>query len=77
MFTIILSTIVILAVCVVLMGIRVILKKDGQFPDMHIGNSKALRERGIYCAKTQDREAAGGKKLSDRLGLQENYYYTK
>ncbi|MDR1336651.1 MAG: hypothetical protein LBK22_07480 [Tannerella sp.] len=46
-----------------------ILKKDGRFPDMHIGNHAALREKGIYCAKTQYREEAGKKNLFERMNL--------
>jgi hypothetical protein len=67
MFVIILLTVVILIVCIVLMSIRVILKKDGRFPDMHVGNSKALREKGIYCAKAQDWEAGRRENLFERL----------
>jgi hypothetical protein len=51
------------------MSIRVILKKDGRFPDMHVGNSKALKEKGIYCAKTQDWVAGREKNLFERLDV--------
>jgi hypothetical protein len=55
--------------CIALLSIRVILKKDGRFPDMHVGNQAALREKGIYCAKTQDRVEAGKKNLFERMDL--------
>ena len=28
--------------------------KEGKFPDIHIGDNKAMRERGIGCATSQD-----------------------
>lgn len=63
MFVTLLITIGILTVCIILMSIQTILKKDGQFPNAHIGNSPELKRRGIHCAKTQDREATKKKNL--------------
>ena len=42
---------------VLLLSVRVILKKNGRFSSQHISQSKAMRERGIHCAVSQDREA--------------------
>ena len=42
---------------VVLLSVRVILKKNGRFSSQHISQSKLMRERGIHCAVSQDREA--------------------
>lgn len=67
MFVIIVSTVVIILVCVALMSVRVILKKGGQFSSAHVGDSKALRKKGIYCAHTQDWMAAGKKNLFERI----------
>ncbi len=47
---------VIVAIAIVLLGVRVFFTKKG-FPNIHIGSSKAMRERGIGCATSQDREA--------------------
>jgi hypothetical protein len=52
---------------IALLSVRVILKKDGRFPDMHIGNHAALRKKGIYCIKTQHREEDGKKNLFERM----------
>jgi hypothetical protein len=41
----------------VLLSVRVILKKNGRFRSMHISDSKAMRERGIGCVQSQDRQA--------------------
>lgn len=42
---------------VLLLGIRVFFFKGGTFPNIHIGGNKALKEKGIGCATSQDREA--------------------
>ena len=72
MFTTLLITVIILVICVVLLSVKVILKKGGNFPNTHVGGNKALREKGIYCAKTQDREQSQHKTLKDRLKETEN-----
>lgn len=38
------------------LGIGMLLKKGGKFPETHIGKSKAMKDRGITCAKTTDRQ---------------------
>lgn len=48
--------IVLLFVAVLLMGVRVFFTKKGEFPNTHIGGSKAMRDRGISCATSQDRQ---------------------
>lgn len=54
--TLILGT-AILFVAILLMGVNVFFTKKGKFPNTHIGGSKAMRDRGINCATSQDREA--------------------
>lgn len=36
---------------------KIFFTKRGTFPNIHIGGSKALKEKGVSCATTQDREA--------------------
>jgi hypothetical protein len=67
MFVILLITLGILTVCIILMSIQIILKKNGRFPNGHIGNNQALRKKGIHCAKTQDWEASEKKNLFEYL----------
>ncbi|MDH6535478.1 hypothetical protein D0T51_09410 [Parabacteroides sp. 52] len=67
MLTTLLFTVIILVICVVLLAIQVIVKKGGKFPNTHVGGNKALREKGIYCAKTQHREAMKQKGLFERM----------
>ena len=37
--------------------IRIVLKKNGRFPQTHVSKNKAMRERGISCVQSQDRMA--------------------
>ena len=47
---------ILLFVAFLLMGIRVFFTKKGEFPNTHVGGNKALTDRGIHCASTQDAE---------------------
>ena len=38
------------------LGISTFFSKKKKFPDTHIGKNKAMKERGISCAATTDRE---------------------
>lgn len=46
---------ILLGVALVGLGITMLIKKDGKFPEIHIGRNKAMKERGITCANTTDR----------------------
>ena len=48
---------IIIAASVVLLSITIIIKKNGRFPNTHVGGSKAMRKRGIKCVQSQDRDA--------------------
>lgn len=60
--TVILS-IVIVAIGMILLLIKVILKKNGEFASQHIHDSKAMHDRGIHCVIDQDREERNKAKL--------------
>ncbi|HJC93314.1 MAG TPA: hypothetical protein H9752_03675 [Candidatus Phocaeicola excrementigallinarum] len=53
----ILITLLIVAISMVFLSVKVILKKNGRFPNTHVSGNKAMRERGIGCVQSQDREA--------------------
>ena len=53
----VLFTIVIVFLAVFLLGFRIFLPKNGKFPNIHIGGSKAMKDRGVSCATSQDAEA--------------------
>ena len=50
-------TALLVGISILLLGIRIFLKKGGKFPNIHIGGSKVMRDRGISCATSQDRTA--------------------
>ena len=52
-----LITVLIIAICITLLCVKVIFKKNGKFSSQHIHDSKAMKERGIHCVMDQDREA--------------------
>ena len=57
MFKTLLFTLLIVAICVALLAIKVIIKKNGRFPNTHVGGNKEMRRRGIKCVQSQDRDA--------------------
>ena len=50
-------TVLIIAICVALLCVKVIFKKDGKFSSQHVHDNEALRRQGIHCVLDQDREA--------------------
>ena len=50
-------TVLIIAICITLLCVKVIFKKNGKFSSQHIHDSKAMKDRGIHCVMDQDREA--------------------
>ena len=45
-----------LAFAMILFCVNILLKRNGTFRSQHIGQSKALRKRGIHCVQAQDLE---------------------
>lgn len=76
LYTFIISAIL-LFIGVFLLGFKIFFIKNGKFPNIHIGGSKPLREKGISCATSQDRDARKKSKrmeVSDMLNeITENY----
>lgn len=52
-----LITVLIIAICITLLCVKVIFKKNGKFSSLHIHDSQAMKDRGIHCVMDQDREA--------------------
>lgn len=46
----------IVAICIALLCIKMLIQKNGKFPNIHVSGNKAMRERGIGCVQSQDRE---------------------
>ena len=57
MFVTLLYTLLIIAISLLLLGVRVLFKKDGVFQSQHISDNAYLKEKGIHCVIDQDKEA--------------------
>ena len=44
----------IVALAVLLLALKLLIKGDARGPMTHIGASKAMRERGIHCVESMD-----------------------
>lgn len=56
MTEILITSVLIIAIAMMLLSVKVIFKKNGSFTSQHIHDSKAMRDRGIHCVIDQDRE---------------------
>lgn len=54
MAKIFLVVIVLLCVALLFMSVGIMFRADGKFHSEDVGQSKAMRDRGIQCARTQD-----------------------
>ncbi|MFC0876061.1 hypothetical protein ACE01N_05685 [Saccharicrinis sp. FJH2] len=63
-------TIGLVAIAFLLLGINVLFKKKGKFPNFHIGGNKEMAKRGIYCATTNDKLERKSKSRFDFTKLQ-------
>ena len=57
MIKVLLLTTLIVAICMMLMAVTILIKKNGRFPNTHVGGSKAMRKRGVKCVQSQDKDA--------------------
>jgi hypothetical protein len=64
----ILISVLIVAIGVILLAVKILFSKKGRFPQTHISGNRSMRERGIGCVQSQDREARMTKpwKVSER-----------
>jgi len=53
----ILVVVLLLIIAILLLGIRVFFTKNDKFPNTHVRGNKDIRNEGIGCATSQDREA--------------------
>ena len=51
-----LISVLIIAIAMVLLLVRVLFVKQGEFKSQHIHDSEAMKERGINCVIDMDRE---------------------
>ena len=56
---------------VLLLAVGIIFKKNGRFPNTHVGGNRARRERGISCHTSQHKEAQSHQNLAERIASHE------
>ena len=39
------------------MSVSILLKKNGKFPNIHVGSNPAMRKHKIGCVESQDKQA--------------------
>lgn len=52
---IVLITIAFISTAILALSIRIVLVKDGKFPETHISRNKEMKKKGIQCVKGMDR----------------------
>ena len=67
MLKVVIITIIAIAISIVLLAIRIIIQKDGKFSSEHISQNQRMRQDGIHCATSQDRE--NRKKQQKKLNI--------
>ncbi|MCQ2194312.1 MAG: hypothetical protein MJZ28_05095 [Paludibacteraceae bacterium] len=55
MLTIFLLTLALVGVGMLFLCVRILFVKGGRFSSKHVGQSRELRQKGVYCVQTQDR----------------------
>lgn len=63
--TIFLLTLALVGIAFLGFSLKLLLHKDGKFPETRVGHNKEMRKRKIYCVKTQQ-------KIIDKQIIREN-----
>lgn len=66
------ASIVALLLVMLLLSVKIIFKKGGQFPSSHVGAQKPLRDKGISCHTSQHSDTIGHRNLKERLAIRED-----
>ncbi len=53
-----------------LLGVKMIFKKGGKFPNTHVSGNPKMKECGVGCAQSQDRNARKRSKYAEFVELQ-------
>ncbi|HZK03057.1 MAG TPA: hypothetical protein VFC94_01465 [Bacteroidaceae bacterium] len=57
MFKTLVVTFILILIGIALLSVGIWLKRDGKFPNMHVGSNPLMKKRGIGCIQTQDAQA--------------------
>lgn len=67
MFKTILIAVIILAACLVFLALKMLLVKGGKFPNTHVTGNPKMKEHGVGCAQSQDRNSRKENKYEEYL----------
>ena len=68
MLKLLIITIPILAIAFAGFAIKILFKKNGEFPETRVGHNKNLRKKKIYCIKTEQKIIDKNIKKSNQNG---------
>jgi hypothetical protein len=63
---IILIAIALISTAILALSIRIVLVKDGKFPETHISRNTEMKKKGVLCVKTMDRIEQAKAELQNR-----------
>ena len=63
--------IAVLAIGILLMGVKIFFSKKGSFPSLLISDSQPMKDRGISCATSQDKEAMRRESIVEKILAEE------
>ena len=66
MLKVFLAALILIGFGVLIMCVKILLVKGGEFPQSDVGSNEALREKGIRCFKEEDQEMWDKKLGKDR-----------
>ncbi len=52
--TVVLLSIALVAMAIIGLGVSIIFKKNGKFPDTAVGHNPEMRKLGLSCARTEE-----------------------
>jgi len=63
---VILIAIALVSTAILALSIRIVLVKDGKFPETHISRNPEMKKKGILCVKTMDRMEQAKAEIQNR-----------
>jgi len=63
---IVLIAIALVSTAILALSIRIVLVKDGKFPETHISRNPEMKKKGILCVKAMDRAEQAKVELQNR-----------
>jgi len=63
---VILIAIALVSTAILALSIRIVLVKDGKFPETHISRNPEMKKKGILCVKSMDRMEQAKAEIQNR-----------